>query len=471
MNYAAPRPTPAWLASAVAWLTPRRLRAQGIVLAVCLWGVCAVDFATPGFSDRAGNIKFQDFLPFYVSAWLVVEDRAGALYNQQVTKDEFDAILHRSLDHRSIGQPADGRQPTGFPAVNPSASPSANPPANPPDNVRLPILYGPQVGFFFLPFSRLSFPAAARIWASLSLAFFFACIYFVGRICPALGPHWKIVVIAAVAFPPLFHLFVRGQISVLVLGCFTAALLAFRADRGWLAGIALGLLAFKPQFLVAIPLVLLLARAWKALAGLCASAAVQVVLTWLYFGSAVMRAYFETLWHVSRWIGAAEPGLAAIQMHSLRSFWALLIPWPDVGLALYILSSVVIIAMAAVIWKSGSPLTLRFSALILAAILVDPHLFVYDLLVLAPALLLLVDWTLTETKNKTKPQHHDSAALQLLSYLTYILPLFGPLSRWTHLQLSVPAFVVLLWTLWRHSIDLASPAADAKLASPAARVV
>jgi hypothetical protein len=31
------------------------------------------------------------------------------------------------------------------------------------------------------------------------------------------------------------------------------------------------------------------------------------------------------------------------------------------------------------------------------------------------------------------------------------LPLFGPLSRWTHLQLSVPAMAALLWLLWRHS--------------------
>lgn len=459
MSRADERPTPAWLAFAVARLTPRRLRAQGIVLAVCLWGVCGVDFATPGLLDRAGNIKFQDFLPFYVSARLVAQGRAGALFNEQVAADEFDAILHHSSDHRSIGQPADGRHPIGFPAVNPSANPSAN--------VRLPILYGPQVGLFFVPFSRFSFPAAARIWVALSLCVFFGCIYLVWRVCPALRPHWQIVAIAATAFPPLFHFFVRSQISVLVLSCFTAAFLAFRSDRGSLAGIAIGLLVFKPQFLVAIPLVLLLARSWKTLAGLSASAAVQLAFTWLYFGPAVMRAYFRTLWHMSRWISAAELGLAPIQMHSLRSFWALLIPWPDTALALYILSSIVIIAMAAAVWKSASPLALRFSALILAAVLANPHLFVYDLLVLAPVLLLLVDWTLT----KTNPQQHGSAALQLLLYLAFVLPLFGPLSRWTHFQLSVPVFVVLLWVLWRHSADVGSLGTDDRLASHEVRVV
>ncbi len=209
--------------------------------------------------------------------------------------------------------------------------------------------------------------------------------------------------------------------------------------------VALGFLVFKPQFLIAIPLVLLLSQAWKAFAGLVISAAAQLAFTRIYFGPAVTHAYFNTLWHVSRVIDAAELPNAPLQIHSLRSFWSLLIAWPEAALLLYGLSSVVIVGMAAAAWKSSSPLALRFSALTLAAVLVNPHLFIYDLLVLAPALLLLVEWTLTN------PQHPSSAALKLLTYLAFILPLFGPLSRWTHVQLSVPVFTVLLWVLWHHS--------------------
>jgi len=43
-------------------------------------------------------------------------------------------------------------------------------------------------------------------------------------------------------------------------------------------------------------------------------------------------------------------------------------------------------------------------------------------------------------------------ALRLVLYLAFILPLFGPLSRWTHLQFSVPAFAALLWMLYRLSV-------------------
>ena len=276
-----------------------------------MWGVCAVDFATPGLFDRAGNIKFQDFLPLYVSAQLITHSRASELYDQQVIAESIQAV---------VGQPT---------------------------RVRLPNLYGPQVGLFFVPLTRFSFPAAARIWVAASLLVYFACVYLAWKSCSALRPSFATVAICALAFPPLFHFFVRAQTSALLLTCFTVAFLAFRADRPWLAGIALGFLVFKPQFLVAIPLVFLLSGAWKALGGVLVAAAAQLAITPIYFGPAVMRAYFDTLWHISHVIGAAELSLAPIQMHSLRSFWSLLIPWPEIALALYGVSSAVVVALAA----------------------------------------------------------------------------------------------------------------------------
>ena len=84
---------PVWLVSAGAWLTPRRIRAHAVVLALCLWGVCAVDFATPGIFDRAGNIKFQDFLPLYVSARLIAQQRAAEIYDPLVTAQMMAQII------------------------------------------------------------------------------------------------------------------------------------------------------------------------------------------------------------------------------------------------------------------------------------------------------------------------------------------------------------------------------------------
>ncbi len=155
-----------------------------------------------------------------------------------------------------------------------------------------------------------------------------------------------------------------------------------------------------------------------------------------------MTAYFDLVLHPQRWINAAELNLAPIQMHSLRSFWALLIPSPTIALTFYALTSIITIVLAIAAWRSQAALSLRFSALILAAVLVNPHLFVYDLLAMAPALLLIVDWCLANR------QHKLSSSVLVFCYLAFVLPLFGPLSQWTRIQLSVIVFAALLWTLF-----------------------
>jgi alpha-1,2-mannosyltransferase len=405
----AQQPT-AWIQSAANWLTPRRIRAHAIVLAACLWGVCAVDYARPGIFDRAGNIKFQDFIQFPIAARLIAQGRASELYDDRVLADGIRATVGRE---------------TG---------------------VYLQYLYGPQVALPFIPLLRLSFLVQAGIWVTVSVLIYFGCVYLLWRGCSGLRPYPALVSVCALAYPPLFHFFVRGQLSAVVLVCFTGACLAFLAGRDWLTGIALGFLVFKPQFLVAIPLVLLLAQAWKMFAGLAVSAAAQLAFICLYFGSAVMHPYLGRLLHSAGQPGTTELMFSPIQMHSLRTFWALLIPWSHGVWALYILSSLAVVVMAASVWKSSAPRALRFSALVLAAVLVNPHLYIYDLLALVPALLLLADWALNNSQDTAAP------ALRLLLYLAFVLPLFGPLSRWTHVQLSVPVFVALLWTLWRHAV-------------------
>ena len=106
-----------------------------------------------------------------------------------------------------------------------------------------------------------------------------------------------------------------------------------------------------------------------------------------------------------------------------------------------------VIAITSAVWKSPVSVPLRFSALVLAAVLVNPHLYVYDLVALVPGFLLLADWLLA------KPQHSTGPALSLLLYLAFLLPLFGPLAYWTHLQLSVVVFAAILWNLYRVATD------------------
>ena len=128
------------------------------------------------------------------------------------------------------------------------------------------------------------------------------------------------------------------------------------------------------------------------------------------------------------------------------------LPWPRVAFALYAVSTVAILVLAVRVWRSRSALTVRFSALLLATVLVSPHLTVYDLIILAPAFLLLGDWAVVDREQMFAPR------IQQLLYLCYPLFLMGPLTQVTHLQLSVPAMTALLWTIWRvSSREVSSP--------------
>jgi hypothetical protein len=120
----------------------------------------------------------------------------------------------------------------------------------------------------------------------------------------------------------------------------------------------------------------------------------------------------------------------------------LLIPWHQAVWVFYLATSLAVIAIAASLWKSSASRELRFSGLILASVLVNPHIYIYDLLVLAPVFLFVANYILSHAQPAP-------SSLIVFLYLAFLLPLLGPLAHWTHLQLSVLAFVALLWFLWR----------------------
>jgi hypothetical protein len=136
-------------------------------------------------------------------------------------------------------------------------------------------------------------------------------------------------------------------------------------------------------------------------------------------------------------------------MHSLRAFLAMLIPSQGVAFGLYIVSAIAVLVLMSLYWKSHTPLGLRYSALLIATVLVSPHLTVYDLVILAPAFLLL--------GNEAGANADFARRTGWLLYLCYALPLIGLLSRWTHVQLSVVAMVALLWRVCRFREEHETP--------------
>jgi hypothetical protein len=385
------------------FLTAKRLRAHGFILALCLWSVYLWNMATPGPFDRAHNFKGTDFLHFYILGSLAQAHRGADLY---------DLEAQSALSAQRI----------------PAAA-----------GIRYLPLYPPQVSIFFAPITSLSYPAALILWLTFSSLIYASCCYAIWRACPNLRSHGITVLILALAFPAFRHLIAWGQTSALALAFFTLAFFALRAEREFLAGLALGCLIFKPQLGVAAAVTFVAARRWKVIAGALFSATAQLAAAWVYYGPDPLRQWIRVLVNVPSLLPQFEPRL--YQTHSLRTFWTMLIPWPKLAIALYIVTALLTLALAVRCWQSRLSLSLRYSALLLATVLVAPHLTVYDLVILAPAFLLLSDWIVTQ------PDHAATPSLKLLLYLAFALPLIGPLARWTHLQITVPVMLAILYVV------------------------
>lgn len=412
-------------ATLFSWITSERIRMHGTILAFCLWSVYLWNVATPGLRDHGGNLKGTDFLHFYTLGSLALEHRGSDLYNMQAQS----AVVARRV---------------------PAAA-----------GVQYLPVYPPQVSIVFSPFARLSYAWALVCWLLVNAVMYGACCYAIWRACPNLGNYGATVSILALAFPGFWHLIAWGQTSALALVCFTLLFFALRSSKEFLAGLALGCLVFKPQLGLAAGIVFLITFRWKILAGALLSAFAELMVGVIYYGLHPLREWVLVLVNTPQLVPLLEPRV--YQTYSLRTFWGMLLPWPSVSFGLYVISGVLVLVLTVKCWRSEFALPLRYSALLLASVLIAPHLTVYDLVILAPAFLLLSDWILAQREPLA------TSRLKLLLYFSFALPLIGPLSRWTHIQLFVAVAAGLLFELWRLGKNQSAAAARGSIPDLAAK--
>jgi alpha-1,2-mannosyltransferase len=369
-----------------------------------LWSIYVWNISTPGLLDRAGNLKGTDFLHLYTLGSIALEHRGADLYNMN-TQAELAAQ----------------RVPAAA-------------------GIRYIPLYPPQFSILFAPVARYSYSRMLVVWLAVSALLYGLCIYVMWRTCPSLRQEKVASFLLATAFPGFFHLILWGQASALALVCFTLAYLALRQEKEFLAGLALGMLMFKPQLGLAASVVFLATRRWKVIVGAVLSAAAQGLIAWAYYGWGPLRDWIRTVLGVFDSLSVLEPKL--YQTHSLRTFWNLLRIPSHISLALYLVSSFLVLAGVVIVWRSRLPLAVRYSALLLATVLASPHLIVYDMVILAPALLLLADWL------TARPQDAFSRRLGIVLYFAYFSPLVGPLSQWVYVQLSVVLMTAAVCLIW-----------------------
>lgn len=380
-------------------LTRKRVRGHAMLLGVVLWGLYAINISKPGLKDREGQLKGADFLHVYVLGNIARMHDGGLLYDAP-----RQAELGAKLIHQDPGE------------------------------AYLPV-YGPQYSLLFRPLAGLPYGWAAATWMALSAVVYFLCCSLLLQSFPRLQRDRATILILAAAFPGFFYLIGSGQNSILALIAFTGAYFCFRAKLPFAAGLALGLLMYKPQFGVMAAAVFILTMDWKVVAGALITGAGQLLAGAAYYGRPVLEAYFAQLRHINQSASALEPHLD--RMHSLRAFWQLLLPWHGAASVLYAVTALGVVAVTVWAWRSKAPVEIRYAIFLLGSALVDPHLTDYDLVMLMPAFLIIGESILL------RPESIERDAARVLTYLAFVLPLFGPMLKTIHVQLSVPAYAGL----------------------------
>jgi hypothetical protein len=170
-------------------------------------------------------------------------------------------------------------------------------------------------------------------------------------------------------------------------------------------------------------------RDWRLLLGIVLSIGVQASVSAAVFGPPVFAAWLEVLRELPAVTPLLEP--RPYQLHSIRALTNLL-PAP-IGIAAWAAASVVVIWYAIRLWNTSQPAAVRLSGLVLATVLVSPHLTVYDATLLALPLVLLAD--------PLGLRGATPGRLWASYYLLYLTTLF-PTAGLIGVQVSV---LVMLW--------------------------
>jgi hypothetical protein len=382
-------------------VTLKRVRVYATLIAITLWTVWLIDFSVPGVVDRLGKVKGTDFLQFYVGGSFVREGRLNELYDVQALYTRAQATIPGSRD-----------------------------------TLYMPI-QSPQTALVFSSLSALPYSVAVTIWIGIILLLYAVSCAMTWRYCTALHRYRYESWACAVAFPGLYSTVLNGQTSAVALLAVATSLFALRHGWPFMAGVAIGVLAFKPHWLLAAGAVFFAAREWRVVAGALTSATVQIGVTYLLVGPAVINAYGRTLLAIQRIGDLLEP----YPGDSLRAFFKVFVPSAPVALAAYLVAAVATLWVAVNLWRSNAPFDVRSSAVVLAVLLISPHALPYDLILLAPVYFLLGNWF---AESGPPPR-----AISLTLCALFVAPLLGMLPAPIRLQFSVTAMALLLVWLWR----------------------
>jgi arabinofuranan 3-O-arabinosyltransferase len=229
--------------------------------------------------------------------------------------------------------------------------------------------YPPTYFLILAPLAILPYIPAFFAWGLVTTLGYAAIIGMIVRRRQAIS--------VALASPLAAWNFIAGQSGALTAALLGAALLNLER-RPALAGVFIGCLGYKPQWGILIPVALVAAGEWRAIAGAAAATALLAGVSiaafgigpWIEFPRAMLAQANLTLFAASdRW------GL-------LQSVYGLIrylhggdrIAWLGQGL-----TTVGVAVIVCLVWRSRARYALKAAVLSTAALLATPYAFAYDL--------------------------------------------------------------------------------------------
>jgi hypothetical protein len=330
--------TPPWLTrlERADWLDAARARAWRNILLV-LTGLAVVGWCalSRGGLDLLGKPLGTDFLSFYAASKLALGGHAA---------DAYSPSLHHAAEVAVFGRD------TGYPAF----------------------FYPPLYLLICAPLAVLPYFPALIAWLGATGAAYLAAI----RCWWSQRSGWP----DALAFPAVLINLGHGQNAFL-----SAALIGAAAHwlnrRPVLAGVAFGLLAYKPHLGLLLPIALVVAGRWTTIVSAAATVLAFAGLSLWAFGPDVWAAFLANS-HLARATlesGLVEPGKMASAFAAVRTLGG------PIALAYAVQAALVLYVLASlVLAQRRSPRGRAEPALLVtAAVLASPFLLDYDLVILA----------------------------------------------------------------------------------------
>jgi len=328
------------------WLTRQRARAYALlILGLGLTALAAWVALSDGLVDRNGKPLGTDFSNVYA---------AGTLVRQGHPADAYDPARQHAAEIAVFG----GRDVPFF-------------------------------GWHYPPFfltvaallAHLPYAAALLVWLVATGLAYGAAMR--GILAPVALPRAEIW-LAIFAFPAVLVNVGHGQNGFLTAALLGGALLVLER-RPALAGLLIGLMAYKPQFGVLVPVALLAAARWTTIATACATVAALGLATTLLMGAEIWPAFLAST-RFTQHVVLEEGALGWAKAQSIFAaarLWGLGVP-AAYGLQLGL--GLALAATLAWLWRSAADHALKAAALACACLLATPYVLDYDLVALGVAI-------------------------------------------------------------------------------------